>query len=174
MSLRDIYGQMAGLFPVDRDQIIAEVKSRQLDLREHPPSSIALAEVRTYVHDMKTSPWAGEPGVTVPSFACHWGVVVNDTLYHLVFQDAADANSDLKNFAREGRPIVFGHINPAAKVIVGPGKVAGTTKYRSTELEDIGKALIDAFGNYHRLFWNCQVFADCFLYLITGEKRFEE
>jgi len=165
---------MAGLFPVDRDQIIAEVNSRQLFLREHRPSSLALAEVRTYVHDMKTSPWAGGPGVSVPSFACHWGVVVNDTLYHLVFQDAADANSDLKAFAREGRPIVFGHTSPAAKVTLGPGKVAGTTKYRSTELEDIGKALIDAFGDYHGLFWNCQVFADCFLYLITGEKWFAE
>src|SRR2546423_974111 len=33
--------------------------------------------------------------------------------------------------------------------------------------------LIKEFGDYHRLFWNCQVFAKCFLYLITGEKEFD-
>ena len=29
--------------------------------------------------------------------------------------------------------------------------------------------MIDAFGNYHRLFWNCQTFANCFLCFICEE-----
>jgi len=30
--------------------------------------------------------------------------------------------------------------------------------------------MIEAFGNYHRVFWNCQTFAKCFLQVIC-EKR---
>ena len=28
--------------------------------------------------------------------------------------------------------------------------------------------MIDAFGNYHIVFWNCQIFAKCYLRVITG------
>jgi hypothetical protein len=30
-------------------------------------------------------------------------------------------------------------------------------------LSDLGKALVDSFGDYHRVFWNCQIFAKIFL-----------
>src|SRR5208282_1551833 len=29
--------------------------------------------------------------------------------------------------------------------------------------------MIEAFGNYHRIFWNCQIFAKCFLKVICEE-----
>ncbi len=28
--------------------------------------------------------------------------------------------------------------------------------------------MITAFGDYHRVFWNCQSFAKCFLHVICG------
>lgn len=29
--------------------------------------------------------------------------------------------------------------------------------------------MIESFGDYHRLFWNCQTFAECFLQLICED-----
>ena len=29
--------------------------------------------------------------------------------------------------------------------------------------------MIEAFGDYHRIFWNCQIFAKCFLEVICEE-----
>ena len=48
------------------------------------------------------------------------------------------------------------------------------TKFSREQLIEIGERLIDAFGNYHRLFSNCQVFAKCYLRLITGGKNFDK
>lgn len=44
----------------------------------------------------------------------------------------------------------------------------GDTKYEYLELRRIGKEMIKAFGNYHLVFWNCQMFAKCYLQVITG------
>lgn len=33
----------------------------------------------------------------------------------------------------------------------------------------IGEKLIAAFGDYHRIFWNCQTFAKVFLRVICGQ-----
>jgi hypothetical protein len=29
--------------------------------------------------------------------------------------------------------------------------------------------MIEAFGDYHRVFWNCQTFAKCYLEVICGK-----
>ena len=29
--------------------------------------------------------------------------------------------------------------------------------------------MVEAFGDYHRVFWNCQTFAKCFLQIICGK-----
>jgi hypothetical protein len=71
---------------------------------------------------------------------------------------------------REGHPIQYTGTYPAAPKIM-ESKEVGRTKYGHRELIKIGEALIESFGNYHRLFWNCQVFAECFLYLITRDEK---
>jgi len=47
-------------------------------------------------------------------------------------------------------------------------KSVGTTLYSERELYNIGLAMIKEFGNYHKVFWNCQVFAKCYLRVVTG------
>jgi hypothetical protein len=46
----------------------------------------------------------------------------------------------------------------------------GTTIFNADELRDIGARMIDEFGDYHRVFWNCQTFAKCYLRVITQER----
>ena len=47
-------------------------------------------------------------------------------------------------------------------------KPVGHTHYNINELKALGKAMIREFGSYHRVFWNCQAFAKCYLRVITG------
>jgi hypothetical protein len=89
MSVRDVYREMAHAFHVDRDSLIADVR------RKHPefgditstPSQLQIVPVRSYVNNTKTLSPGTFPGIVVPSFATHWGVAVEDTLYHLTFCD---------------------------------------------------------------------------------------
>ena len=46
----------------------------------------------------------------------------------------------------------------------------GHTKYTSGELRMIGKRMVQEFGDYHLVFWNCQMFAQCFLSVILTEE----
>ena len=50
----------------------------------------------------------------------------------------------------------------------GEVKQVGETRFDITELIRIGEEMISAFGNYHVVFWNCQMFAKCYLRVITG------
>jgi len=45
---------------------------------------------------------------------------------------------------------------------LGVGEPGGTTIFNADELRDIGVRMIDEFGDYHRVFWNCQTFAKCY------------
>jgi hypothetical protein len=47
-------------------------------------------------------------------------------------------------------------------------KQVGETRFDILELLTIGEEMINAFGNYHVVFWNCQMFAKCYLRVITG------
>jgi hypothetical protein len=49
-------------------------------------------------------------------------------------------------------------------------KEVGQTRFTVQQLRDIGYDMIDAFGNYHVVFWNCQMFAKCYLRVITGSE----
>jgi len=158
---------MAQLLPVEHDQLVVDVQSRLPSLEVSSPHTIRLAPIRTYIQDGKSFASGEFPGVVAPAFASHWGVLVGRTLYHLVFQNSTDANLD---FSREGKPIKFACVLASKKITETP--IVGETYYDHEMLITVGEALIDAFGNYHRLFWNCQVFADCFLYLITNGKSF--
>ncbi|KAJ3288549.1 hypothetical protein HK104_008110 [Borealophlyctis nickersoniae] len=83
----------------------------------------------------------------------HWFLVTRGFAYHLVFSldDAGKVNG-----------IRFDYIS-AANIIRGRdtefSDAVGVTPFRTDTIVMIGKALISAFGNYHRLFWNGQNFA---------------
>lgn len=47
-------------------------------------------------------------------------------------------------------------------------KDVGRTRFTPSQIASIGDMLIRNFGNYHRLFWNCQHFAECLMDLICG------
>jgi len=173
MSWRDVYLHMAQLLPVDRMQVIGDVQRCLPELAGSSSHAIRLAPVRTYVASGKTVTSGTFPGVAVPAFASHWGVVVGRTLYHLNFQNTADIELVTGDLSREGKPIKFTY-GPASLDKLGASQIVGETRYDHDGLIEIGEALMEAFGSYHRLFWNCQVFADCFLYLIANGKSFVE
>jgi hypothetical protein len=50
-------------------------------------------------------------------------------------------------------------------------KDVGETRFTVQQLRDIGYDMINAFGNYHVVFWNRQMFAKCYLRVITGSMR---
>ena len=45
----------------------------------------------------------------------------------------------------------------------------GLTRFLIPQITRIGREMIDAFGDYHLLFWNCQMFAKCFLRVISDD-----
>jgi hypothetical protein len=173
MSSQDIYIQMAQILPVDRNQIVVDVQRQLPGLEVSSPHLISLAPVQTYVADGKTLTSGTFPGVVAPAFASHWGVVVGRTLYHLIFRNSADARLALDDLSRKGKPIEFS-FSRVSRDKINESRVVGETTYDHEGLITIGEALIEAFGSYHRLFWNCQVFADCFLSLITNGGSFVE
>jgi hypothetical protein len=175
MSLQQtVYRQMSSLFPVDdRTDIIAKARSSLGELKGKRSRPLLLPKVRTYIAPGKTLQTTSMfTSVVVPAFATHWGIVVGNIMYHLTFRDTRDAESHTGEFSGKGCPIRF-TIRIVEDDITG-GKIVGETNYDAEQLISIGKALIDSFGSYHRLFWNCQVFAECFLYLITDGKSFGE
>src|SRR5947207_8615642 len=173
MSARAIYRRMADSFQTDREQVITEFRRRKPKLEESSPRPIRLAPVRTYVGDGKTLSFGSFPGVVVPPFATHWGVLIGRTLYHLTFRDDDDARIEFNDCMGKGKPIQF-TITLSSPEKVEKSPVVGETKYDHETLVAIGEALIHSFGSYHRLFWNCQVYAECFLCLITGGNSFIE
>jgi hypothetical protein len=175
MSIRDVYRGMASVFQVDREQLIADVRRThpEFEESESSPRHFKIVPVRSYVASMKTLGSGTVPGVMVPPFATHWGVAVEDTLYHLTFRDRDDDRIELSDFARHGRPIRF------TCTLCDPGAfddypIVGQSRADHEARVKIGRALIEAFGSYHRLFWNCQTFAQCYVYFITGGNSFCE
>jgi hypothetical protein len=162
---------MATLLPVDRDKIMANVKSRLPELKGRSHSiDLELAQVRSYVKPGKAVSASTIPSVLVPPFTPHWGIVVGGTLYHLIIQTDGDAEFSIPS---GGPAIEFRGFSPVPKNKITECKVVGQTKYDHEQLLQIGEALIASFESCHRLFWNCQVFAQCFLNLITDGGSFE-
>ena len=73
---------------------------------------------------------------------------------------------------RTGRRVVKFHstqVDEQSEFIISASvKHVGYTFYEVFDLMRIGREMIDAFGNYHLVFWNCQTFAKCYLRVITG------
>src|SRR5579859_4558966 len=107
MSWRDVYLQMARVLQADRIQVIHDAQRCLPELEASSSHAIRLASVRTYVASGKTLSSGTFPGVAVPAFASHWGVVVGRTLYHLNFQNPADIVLVSADLSRESKPIKF-------------------------------------------------------------------
>jgi hypothetical protein len=155
------------------DEEMEAVTERVIEVaprRTGTPIDVALVPVHTYVHQMTKSSIPGtSPSIIVPTFACHWGIVVGEEddqkLFHLLFID--DAELDASSSTVENRNIRF-HATNLYKPLRN-AKYVGHTHYSNDELEALGKAMIREFESYHKLFWNCQAFAKCYLRVVTGE-----
>ena len=170
---RATYRKMAARHRIDEDALLANFRLPEPQL----PVAQALRcyPVRSYIQTVGTLNSSTFPKVVVPAFAVHWGVVVGPTIYHLVFEDDNDANLECNDPYRDGKPICFTFTKwkrPTECLEALP--IVGSTKFEHIKLCEIGEKLVEEFGNYHRLFWNCQVFAKCFLRLITGGNDFDK
>jgi hypothetical protein len=131
-----------------------------------------VAQVHTYVqqvHKGHDSPWNST--VVVPAFASHWGIVVGSPgarqfLYHFIFTEAAESNAPSSTVANDKIRFNTHHVTKP----LSNTKLVGTTSYSMDELMTVGENMIKAFGNYHRVFWNCQTFAKCYLRVVTVDQ----
>jgi hypothetical protein len=108
----------------------------------------------------------------VPSFADHWGVVVGNMLYHLVYHwSEKRAEFTWERWERQDSP----RINISR---------VGTTHYTHEEISAIGNchrdrakltgdAMFVPFLPYHMKIWNCQIFAKIFLKAVCIEPDVE-
>jgi hypothetical protein len=112
----------------------------------------------------------------VPSFASHWGIVCDFIpggrwLFHLVFDPAT-------------RKVMFQGQTWVEKWDIHRIEHVGTSPYGIGEVRDIGETSVDRadnvgerlakgfedVGEYHVIFWNCQLFAQIFLKIICKEE----
>ena len=153
--------------PARAQEIIQIVSSNHTEDTVSTPVNIL--PVSTYVTQAK----AGTPGSVnvapkLPPFAAHWGIVVGEPtkertafLLHLVLEEDEDGNRAVEFSAT--------NVGSESRSIKGSAvKQVGQTRFSVPELIRIGVEMIKAFGNYHLVFWNCQMFAKCYLCVITG------
>ncbi len=91
----------------------------------------------------------------------HWGVVVDGLLHHLVFTLNEDRKPVGIKFKREDFEQEW----------IDEGKVTAKEEIGSTSLplnaiKAVGETLILQFGDYRRLYRNCQTFADIFVQIV--------
>ena len=84
------------------------------------------------------------------------------TLYHLVLKTDIDGNRAVDFVPTTVKP-------DSHWIQFGTMKDVGFTEYDHEERIRIGYDMIKEFGNYHRVFWNCQTFAKCYLAVITND-----
>ena len=161
-----------GEMQLSREDEIDIVDRSMVAGRTRAGSEVRIAEVHTYVQQVSKrcdSPW--NPRVVVPAFASHWGIVVGSEgetqfLYHLVLTETEEPNASASTVAYDKIQFNAHHLTKP----LSNTKSVGRTSYGVEELLMVGKNMIKAFGNYHRVFWNCQTFAKCYLRVITGDR----
>jgi hypothetical protein len=168
-------------FHVDENEVFEKLSAGRSIPAPDPKSvrPVRLSPVSTFIQGAKE----GQVGYIVSSVAKHWGVIVGDDvkfLYHLVFVDGADAISDANPDSLTGRTraVKFNALLwEQSRALPSSMEHVGNTRFTTDELVKLGKAplvgmlitgkdMIAAFGDYHRVFWNCQSFAKCFLQAI--------
>lgn len=177
MSTLNIFREMSGITETSILEITSERAQEIVQTvsafcpQQSTSVPLSLVSVSTYVVEAK-NPDAGSVYVSPkqPSFASHWGIVVGDmyhgiqvaTLYHLVLKDDGDGHRRIRF---EARNVEAGDISVKGAAV----KTVGSTRYDHPYLIYIGNKMIEAFGNYHLIFWNCQMFAKCYLSVITDD-----
>ena len=96
----------------------------------------------------------------------HWGVVVSGILHHLVFK----VDDDRKPIGIKFLQQTF------EQEWIDEGKVSmkeeiGSTSLPLEAIKAVGETLILQFGNYRRLYRNCQTFADIFVQIVCDVER---
>jgi hypothetical protein len=97
--------------------------------------------------------------------AGHWGVVVDGLLHHLLFR----LNDDRKPVGIMFQGEYF------RQEWINEGKATkeeiGSTSLPLDAIKAVGETLILKFGNYRKLYRNCQTFADIFVQIICDVER---
>ena len=98
--------------------------------------------------------------------AGHWGVIIDGYLNHLIFK----LNEDRKPVGIMFESQIF------RQEWIDEGKVSmkeeiGSTSLPLEAIKAVGETLILQFGNYQRLYRNCQTFADIFVQIICDVER---
>jgi hypothetical protein len=159
----------------EADTVVANftesTKPQIKDILSSGKTSVGLAPVKTYVQQLGKSPIPGVSSrIVVPAFASHWGIVVGESqqwLMHLVFVHEAGGE---QGTSVVDQSLIDFSMMTLRKPLEGTNYV-GETPYRIEELRTLGEEMIEAFGDYHRVFWNCQTFAKCYLRVITGKQH---
>lgn len=137
------------------------------------PVNLTLWTVSTYVRESKSGNIQyARIAPLVPGFALHWGIVIQKTdprdpknedvwLFHLCLVE--DEGRRSVNLAVDG--LVKGDKQLKGKKV----DEVGRTRFSIDQITRIGREMIDAFGDYHLVFWNCQMFAKCFLRVISED-----
>jgi hypothetical protein len=176
MSTIETFTAMSGVAQTSLLYVGPERAQNIIDtvLARHPPSAAAttvpvtLLPVSTYVSEAK-SPDSGLAYTypKQPPFASHWGIVIGDPdvggafLLHLMLRGQGEARRAcfrVTNVTRNDEWLMDAAVQPV-----------GQTTYMLPELTRIGEEMIQVFGSYHLVFWNCQTFAKCYLRVITGD-----
>jgi len=168
---RDLHRRMMETVEIDVDTLLVKVLTDLPAPADLGTRELKLHSVQSYISPGKMLKGSKFSAIAVSAFAVHWGVVVGRTLYHLVFQDEEDSQLEWSDVSRQGKPIRVAAQLLKSGTACDQYPTVGHTPFNHEERVKIADRLIEAFGDYHRLFWNCQVFAECFLRIITGNKH---
>ena len=161
------------------DSVILQDLRASIPVPSGPLQHVNVGRVGTYIYQTELSKTTGNMRIIFPTFASHWAVMVFDTDspqqdghgYHLTFQDPDAAQ--LTPPPSTSREVVF--MGTLLESMPDGMKEVGTTRFSHPDRMKIGRAMIKAFGSYHRVFWNCQHFARLYLKVITdGLGAFDE
>jgi hypothetical protein len=130
-------------------------------------SKLFIVPIETYDASMCGPLVTAAEAKVVPGIASHWGVVMEirrpkgatyRVLYHLTFEEWQDESPG--DFHRKVA-LYFKTIDTTF------GTEVGTTCENMENVYEIGKKLVKEFGSYHHVFWNCRLFLNCFLRILT-------
>jgi hypothetical protein len=175
MSTIETFRAMSGISQISSLEITPQRAQEIIETvsSNHPQNASSTAVNLLPVSSYVTQAKPGMPGSAsivpnMPPFASHLGIVIGvpqiqltALLLHLVLdEDEEDTRSVM---------LAANYVGLKSKSIKGGEvKQVGETRFSIPEIIRIGEEMISAFGNYHLVFWNCQVFAKCYLRVITS------
>ena len=137
----------------DCSTILEDIKSIT-PLPNGPLHNVSISRVSTYIYRTEMSKTDSNIRIVFPTFASHWAVIVCELnspneyghVYHLTFHDPAGAQ--LSPPANTSREVMFTSML-LDRTPEGMREI-GMTRFGHADRMKIGKAMIKAFGSYHR------------------------